>query len=219
VRNSKGKGKKGEDDDNKIFTGESLDAKICFGEARKHIEGWVEKAKIGYLALDVINPPLGTIWGRFNDRPLDQPQVEALVENYKSDLDNCSAATAMILAVKPEWLRNYQDRLPTVNGLTIDRVPLIELTPSGALAVEPDNLWVLSGNHRRRALQIHLEGMRTSLAETRAQAQGVRDKISESGISMELDASRTRLDEEVKQKEETISTTSRWAVELYNRGA
>jgi len=219
-----GKAKREDEEDGPaIDTGEGRDALVCFGESRKHLEGWSRDAKTGYLAIDVMNPPTGTMWGNFNDRNVYQEQVDKLIEKYKFNVDNCTVTTAMRVAVKSAWVTNLDDALGTVLGKTIDEVPMLEFTPEGLAEMADDdmnnNLWMLSGNHRRLALEKHLSVVEKQLLSSRNALSSVVQRIKDEGLKMELEETKTRLVEEIEQREQTIAMTSRWAVEVYNRGA
>jgi hypothetical protein len=215
---TRGKGAKKETDDG-VNTGDAVDANVCFGYERKTVEGWAEEANMGYLTLDILNPPEGTVWGHFNDRIINHSQVEALVESFKLSFDNCTNSTAMYIAVKPEWVSNIDQKVQTVRGKTIDMVPLMAFTPEGAKAIEDDNLWVLSGNHRRQALQIHVQRMQDKLDEVKEQRASMHSKQAEGGFQSDANAKEMQADMEVRQMEQAIAMTSRWAMQVYNRGA
>jgi hypothetical protein len=178
---------------------------------------------LGYLSIDVMNPPKGTVWGHFNDRQVDGGQVEKLLVKYKTNVDNCTSSTAMRVAVKSAWVTNLSAAMANVMGKTIDEVPMLEFTPEALAEFADDDvnhgLWMLSGNHRRIALRKHLEVVETDLATLQENHAAVEERIRVEGFKKEVEDERIKLEEDILQREQTIAMSSRWAVEVYNRGA
>ena len=157
-----------------------------------------KKALLGYMAMEVVNPPRGVKWGAVNNRPLDAASVEKLVKRYESNLSNCHETTAMWGAVKKRWVKNIDKLKDDLTGLDIDKLPLLELTTEGEKEIRPDNLWMFSGNHRRAALVKFVDNRRKKLEERMEQ---------------------TPMDTAFEKKEtQDIDMNSRWAVKLYDRG-
>ena len=219
-----GKSKKDEDDEGPANDhGENRDALECFGEERKHIERWTKKARMGYFAMDVMNPPEGTVWGQFNDRNVNEGQVTLLVEKFKTNVDNCTGTTAMRVAVKSVWVSNLGAALGDLMGMTIDQVPMLEFTPSALDEIaddeEKNDLWMLSGNHRRLALEKHLSVVEKGLASRRDTLEAVEKRIHDDGFIKEVEDQKILLVRDIEQREQSLTMASRWAVEVYNRGA
>ena len=184
------------------------------------VEGWAAAARLGYFAMDILNPPEGTIWGKFNDRPIDLPQIDKLVEDFSGRLMNSSEVFAMFVAVKKEWVKNLPQISKEVAGLTMDKLPLIEFTPEALEEIaKTEGLWMLSGNHRRRALTIHVQKLRVQLEELQERKRKLHLKQREAGYDCILDAKEKRVDREIKLVMDAIVMDSRWLVRVFDRGA
>ena len=162
------------------------------------------EAFLGFFAMDVLNPPKGSVWGRFNDRTMDPPSIKTLTDKYKNRLDNCDLDTAMSAAVKASWVKNLGavKTSEEVMALSIEELPMLELTPEGEKAILKEKLWFFSGNHRRTALKIHVDTLTKALEE-----EGVGAAASQQERNALIDAAKMK-----------IEMSSRWAVRIYDRG-
>jgi hypothetical protein len=118
-----------------VNTGEGINAGIIFRMPIKECKKKAAAASLGYLAMDVLNPPKGTIWGQFNDRKVDEESLKTLVEKYKQDFLNCDEDTAMWVGIKKSWVKNVGEAKKTEElvGMDIDELPMLELTLEGGL--------------------------------------------------------------------------------------
>jgi hypothetical protein len=184
-----------------VVTGEGINAGIIFRMPVKDCEKKAAGALLGYLAMNVLDPPKGTTWGNFNDRPVDEPTVRKLVTKYKTDLVNCDEKTAMWAGVKKSWVKNLGEAKKTeeLAGMYIHELPLLVLTPEAEKAILKEKLWFFSGNHRRTALEKYVDGLKKEAERTTVGT-----------VPAEVDASHP-----MKEK---IDMSSRWAVKLYDRG-
>lgn len=184
------------------------------------VEKWAEAAKIGYYSLNIIDPPDGTIWGKFNDRPLKEQQVEDLVDDFKGRLMNSSMKHAMYLAVKHEWIENITEKEVNLVGEPIENLPLIKFTPEALKEIKQRQaMWMMSGNHRHRALEIHVEKMRDKLEAVRERKIKMHSKQREDGFTSTANAIETQADAEIVQREQGIEMTMRWIVLVYDQSA
>jgi hypothetical protein len=172
------------------------------------------------MAMNLYDPPKGAFWGEFNDRPLNQDHVATLVRDFGARLDNCEDKTALDAAVKREWVKNIENAIETADGTTINDVPLMELTEEGLSMIEPNNLWILGGNHRRMALIQHVADLKKALADTVANLDKieVERKELEGDIAGKLDQEVERLTEKTKVLGKRIESSCKWVIRLYDRG-
>jgi hypothetical protein len=172
------------------------------------------------MAMSLYDPPKGAFWGEFNDRPLNQDHVATLARDFGARLDNCEDKTALDAAVKREWIKNIEDAIETADGTTINDVPLMELTEEGLAVISPNNLWILSGNHRRMALIQHVADLKKELADTMTSLNNieVEKKELEGDIAGKLGQEVERLNEKAKVLGKRIESSYKWVIRLYDRG-
>ncbi len=170
---------------------------------------------MGYLAMDIINPPDGTIWGKFNNRALNDTWIKSMSENFATTIDNCIDSCSMEVAIDPSWLVDSDSILKSVEGLTIDKVPVMKFTPQGEMAIKNNNLWMLGGNHRRVALIKYIQSMKDRVALSKeAIATIKKDKADK-----DVEDSDPELEDSVKELEDKIASSRMWTVKVYDRGA
>lgn len=174
------------------------------------------------MRMNVLKPPDGAMWGRFNDRTVHEPWQNRLVELFEAKLDNCTDKTAMEVAVKKEWLKYPDAPVTSVEGRVINDVPFMELSDIGKQELETvkvsgpgkkwGELWFLGGNHRRGALEIFVERIEDELKQNAKQIE----RIEASGEDKEEDL------EELRSRAEKLTAdldaTQQWVVKLYDRG-
>jgi hypothetical protein len=116
-------------------------------------------ARFGYMAINLYEPPSSATWGKYNDRKVSGNHVRTLVTDFKRTVENCNEMDCIEVALRPEWLSNGDKVLKTIEGLTIDDVPVMEFTVDGEAAMVAEKLTMLGGNHRRHALKKHIVWM------------------------------------------------------------
>jgi hypothetical protein len=99
--------------------------------------------------------------------------------------------------------------LNSVDGRGIKNVPVMEFTREGQEAMRPNKLVMLGGNHRREALQIYINLLKTQL-ETEEKAL----QTKEGDIGGDVD----KLRERVKVLRGEIEQYQFWAVRIYDVG-
>jgi hypothetical protein len=209
-----------------------VDDKTFMGLNIRMLREKIEKATMGYMRIDLINPPPGSYWGQFNNREIMENQVKPLLKDFVENwVDNCCDAHAIEVAVKPGWLvLNPRDpKVPIkVNGMDIMNVPALEFTREGADAIIENNLWMLGGNHRREALRRFLDDIAKKISELKAgiaklqedqHKAGLPGASEYSGYTIEKDKEGDRLQREIEELEEKIATDRMWVVRLIDRGA
>jgi len=148
----------------------------------KMLEKRAAQAFVGYLSMNVYEPPSAATWGLHNDRKIDDTWVTDLVTAFKKSVNQTSEKNVIEMAMRPQWLSNREAVLRTVNGLGIEEVPVMEFTEEGEAEMSPNGLIMLGGNHRRAAVrkyvdwlenQIVYEEKRLTLKPTTAPAEEV----------------------------------------------
>jgi hypothetical protein len=174
-------------------------------------------AELGYLAMSLTDPPRGAYWGAFNDRKVDRVWVNQLADKFEERMDNCTDATAIEAAVKKSWLKNANQLVSSVEGRSIQAIPLMEFTDEGIKAIGNKNLWMLGGNHRREAVIQYITEKTRTLEDVKKQVQE-REEAEGEPEGDERDELDT-LKGMAKHLEEILETSSLWAIRLYDRGA
>lgn len=208
-----------------------------FGFDITEIRSTKQKAFVGYLSLNVIDPPDGTVWGRFNNRAVNQPWVNKLCEAYvKNWVDNCTDVQSMDVVIDLDHLVNDRPDpkadpkavpppdaiLTSVEGLTIHAVPEMKFTPEGREAIKAEGgLWMLSGNHRRLALTKYVNDLKIEIEKITAKVVKIVGKLTDEEIGdLEpnvLESVRVAQDT-IKEKEETLRRSGLWAIKIHDKG-
>lgn len=185
----------------------------------EQLRGKKQDAFIGYLSMNLYDPHKQATWGRYNDRVVNDSWVAQLVNDFTKRLDNCTNEDSLEVAVRREWIKNIDSILPTVNDKTIRDVPVMEFTPEGRKAIEPDNLVMLGGNHRRLALKEFVDGIKRQLESWKvkhSEKEKQADKASEiSGPIMdEVNNAKMKID----WLEKKLALSQHWVIALYDIG-
>lgn len=202
-------------------SGASLGGKLFMGYQIPVLRQYVHNVTLGYACIDLLSPPSGATWGVFNDRDVKEDMTDALLDNFRENfVDNCSDATAINVAVMPGWITLKPGQLPkTVNNLVINTVPALEFTEQGAEAILPSNLWMLSGNHRRRALKKYLDEFAQELEEVKASVQmPVDEDASHDAMFEQLAEKQNATKKVIPELEEKLASERKWVVRLIDRG-
>ena len=144
---------------------DGLDGTLYFEESIQSLRGYIRDATIGYATMNLVNPPVGAYWGKYNNRIVIPDWITNLVADYKKRLDNCIDAHAIDVAIRPKWLLDVEkvQKWKTVQGYDVGVVPELEFTDAGLEAIRRNDLWVLGGNHRRLALCKYIEDMKAEV--------------------------------------------------------
>ena len=181
-------------------------------------------AQIGFMAMNVVTPPKGAFWGRFNDRKLREGWVDELEQGFEKSLENCTDETAIDVAIKKQWLKNAGLIVSSVEGKSIMSIPVMEFTPEGEEEIGHDNLWVLGGNHRREALGRYVIKKKKQLDENKTRIDSLENGKADSdtgqrGAEEDEHQDLDTLKRLSKRLEEQVEGSCFWAVRLYDRGA
>ena len=174
---------------------------------------------LGCLTMDILDPPIGTKWGQFNDRRVDHEWVQKLADSFENHkLDNCTDGTVMEIAIRPHWVASLGKAIPKVEGKYTHQVNELELTPIGKREILQDKLWVLGGNHRRLALEVYIGRLKTQLDQLKGKDLKLKAKLAKSRRVAGSTRAETLSTKAVADMEEKIRNSSKWAVRLYDRG-
>lgn len=197
---------------------------MFFGFKKELLRKLSGKAIIGYMKINIIKPPEGTYWGQFNDRAISDTWVDTLFQTFcNGELDRCTDRNTMDVAVDRAWLDGGgNDATDLVDGYTLDEVPEIAFTVGGKKAIKNNNLWMLSGNHRRLALKKYVESLKATMEEAQEKIDEVKKDKSEDELAKLGEGARRGLEENeaiVEEMKEKIEEGSYWTVRLMDRGA
>lgn len=200
---------------------EGIDDNKYFGYDLTKLRKAKKDAWLEYMAMDIVDPPDGAVWGTFNNRLLDKNWVGTMCASFATNIDNCYDEYAIDVAVDPAWIVNIEDRWASVDGHDIHEVPLIEFNEIGALAIKDKNLWMLGGNHRRLALLKYIDILKDEIAASMEAVAGVTKGMTDAQIKElgEGDVETIKQHEDrAKALQEVIDRSHLWAVRLYDRG-
>ena len=68
------------------------------------------ETRVGYLSMNLYEPPPEASWGVYNDRKIQEEWVEELFTDFQRRYDNCTEEDCLEIVIKPEWLKN-RDRV------------------------------------------------------------------------------------------------------------
>jgi hypothetical protein len=204
----------------KVNAKEVVEETKFMGHTYDELNAWKSDALIGFMKINIINPPAEMRWGAFNDRTINKEWVADLVKDFWVNLANCTSADAIDMVVRREWIKNPDGILAAVDGKTIQEVQEIEFTPNGLKEMAPKNLIMLGGNHRRVAMNDFFVELETQLKVTREQYQLEEINMEEVGMDQdeESDNRNRLLMSRVNELERRISNSQHWVVQLYDKG-
>ena len=70
------------------------------------LETMKANARIGYLSINLYDPPPEATWGVYNDRKINDSWVQHLYNDFQRRHDNCTEEDCLEVAIKPEWLED-----------------------------------------------------------------------------------------------------------------
>jgi hypothetical protein len=181
-----------------------------------------QKAFMGYVSLNVVNPPPGAVWGTFNNRIVDTKWVDKMAESFDFHLDNCTDQNSMDITLDPDWLFDQSAFISVIEGLLMDDVPPLKFTKQGEVEIKNNNLWMLSGNHRRLALGQYVAKMKAEVESAKEIIRSLKEGKTEGEMAKLDDAAKNKLtqaEEIIKKVAPKILKSSMWSVRVYNRGA
>ena len=176
-----------------------------------------QQALLGYMCIDLLDPPAGAQWGHFNDRLVDPSWIRGLMESYEKGVDNCTDVTTIDATVKRHWVSNLDKIMPSTEGEHIENVPMMMFTEAGMQEMVPNNFWMLGGNHRRLALDFWVKEQKKQL-EIQRRLSGKLQKEQSTGYDIEKDQLIQEADQAICDLDEKIKKSRKWVLRLYDRG-
>jgi hypothetical protein len=202
---------------------EGFDEKRFFGFDIKYLRKTMEENVLGFMRLNIVNPPAGTYWGRFNNRTISHKWVDELYDSFAKSIDYCLEANTMDVALDPKWITIGKEKMMArLGGLDIEDLPLIAFTWEGAEAIKNNNLWVLSGNHRCLAILKYVKHLNEELQHAKERMEEITGKKTEvelANMGENAKQQLTAVRKHVEMIEEKIEQSSYWTVKVYDRGA
>jgi hypothetical protein len=176
------------------------------------------EAMIGFMSMNILEPPDGAFWGQFNNRPVDEKAVSNLAKAFSSNMDHCTDGNAIDVAVKRYWIKDVDQSHRSVEGMSIEEVAKVEFTQEGLAEIKGNNLWMLGGNHRRQALTKYVgtltADLKTKNKEIMTLDMEMRKGDPNGALAMELTTQRI----EVSKLKKKVEQSCKWVVRLYDRG-
>ncbi len=174
-------------------------------------------ARMGYMAMNIYKPPEYARWGAYNDRKINTVWVKRLVLDFQQRYNNCSEATCIEVAIRPEWLKKREDVRAVIDGRRIKAIPLLELSEAGEKAMETEQVIMLGGNHRREAVQIYVEWLEREIQTGEAALKKKEEAVGAVFVG-EGTEEVEKMKEKLKGQKEMSEGVRFWAVRLYDRG-
>ncbi len=174
-------------------------------------------ARMGYMAMNIYKPPEYARWGAYNDRKINTVWVKRLVADFQQRYNNCSEATCIEVAIRPEWLKKREDVRAVIDGRRIKTIPLLELSEAGEKAMKTEQLIMLGGNHRREAVQIYVEWLEREIQTVEAALKKKEEGVGAVFVGEGAEEVE-KLKEKLKGQKEMSEGVRFWAVRLYDRG-
>ena len=177
-----------------------------------------KEVELGYLRMELCDPPAGAKWGEFNDRPVDEKVVKELVSAFHKHVDNCTEGTAIDVVVQAGWLENEAKLHSSVKGLGIWEVNALTFSKEGKRGIKAEVLLMLEGNHRCQGVKRYVKALKKKHKGIEKQQKAVRGKGKKTGGSIEDkgEATPEKGKEEVatvlRKLNEDIAKASQWVV-------
>lgn len=170
------------------------------------------KAYLGTALLKVVTSSRGepssyaVVFGRWNDRPLDDDIVRHMKNDFVSDPDGClSRRYPISICISEVDIANRQELVKDYSEASLD-VPELQLATSA-----PCTIYALSGHHRAVASEkasVHL----ARAVEKAKLALGAAIKQGVEGAEME------KCKAQLHSAERSLDRVERWAVEVFSNG-
>lgn len=178
-------------------------------EATTKIQKKLVAANLGFLCMDIVDPPCGAkAWGRFNTRLTGDAGVNDLVAKFHEVGPlKCEADKVLFVPMKRSWFTN--ELIQVINGQYIQDVPRLVLTEEGEKAIANGEMQPLNGNHRRKALAKYLADLVARLEKLVAQAGELEDDK----------AALAEKQREIEVMEERVEWAPYWTIQVHDIGA
>lgn len=175
-------------------------------EETTEIQKKLVQANLGFVCMNIVEPPCGPkAWGKYNNRPIRTAGVKDLVDKFNSVGPlKCQADKVIFIPMRPNWYSSQP--IAVINGLYIQDVPKLVLTPEGLEAILARLFNPLNGNHRREALILYCAALAAQL-----------EKLEEELKALEGDAATAKA-EEVRVMQERVEWAPYWTIQIHDLG-
>lgn len=62
--------------------------------------------RVGFVSMNLYEPPAGATWGVYNDRKIKDAWVKRLYTDFHRSYDNCTEEDCLEVGIKLEWLKD-----------------------------------------------------------------------------------------------------------------
>ena len=195
---------------------------VFFGVDLTTLKNYKREAKLGYMKMNLVNPPNGAFWGKFNNRAVSEEWVQSLHTSFIKEMDNCTDDHSIDMVLDPAWLANPDALLQSIDGMKIEDVSEISFTVAGAAMIKKNNLWMLSGNHHHFVLVRYIKMLKDNLDVTNETIAEIIANKSPDQVANLGEGPMVRLKGAQKNRkrfEARLITCSFWTIRVYDRGA
>lgn len=175
----------------------------------KMLEKRMAQARVGYLSMNLYDPPPAATWGEYNDRKISDTWVNDLFTSFQKSLGHAKEKNCIDVAIRPEWLKNRDAVLKTIDGLDMEEVPEMVFTDEGKAAMSPNKLLMLGGNHRRMAIRKYVDWIQEQIV---LEEKVLKEMLKEAHSAVETQAAKI---EDLKKDGDRACY---WAVKIYDLG-
>jgi hypothetical protein len=178
------------------------------------------KAELGFLSMPLFEPPKAAHWGKFNDRALEDKAVNELLTHFSGNVDNCTESTSIDVVVRKGWLEEGLVFHDSIEGMRVEKLNKLAFSEDGEKAAATEKLWVLGGNHRRKAVKEYVESKQKARQAFSKQLETAtrttKNKTASGGPERVEDGEEIK--EEMERIDVDIAKASQWAIRVYDRG-
>ena len=184
------------------------------GEVTKY-DKLLKEATIGYFKAKIWGEEqIPGTWGEVNDRGVKKARKGNMALSFKQNgIQRCRIDTAIKMAMNRSWFEGQG--VASVEGLSIDEVPELQLTEEGKDAGSEGNLQPLEGLGRRGGIEVvfgelksELDGMQGRMKKIDG-AKTMTDKLKDEMIALEL---------EIQEVECQLSICPYWTFRIIDLG-
>jgi hypothetical protein len=175
----------------------------------------LKEATVGYWKVKIWGEDeIAGVGGTVHDRSVTKTRKGDMAGSYKKNgIQRCRMDTTIKMAMKRRWING--NGVGSVEGLSIDEVPELELTEEGKDAGAKGLLRPLEGLGRRGGLEVvhgelksTLEGMNTRMKKINT-SKTMTEKLKEEKIALDL---------EIKEMERQLSICPYWTFRIIDSG-
>jgi hypothetical protein len=184
------------------------------GEVTKY-DKLLKEATIGYFKAKIWgDDQIPGAWGEVNDRVVKNARKGNMAVSFKQNgIQRCRVDTAIKMAMNRSWFDG--NGVASVEGISIDEVPELQLTEEGKEAGVQGKLKPLEGLGRRGGIEVVYGEMDSALKTMEARIKKINagktmtDKLKEEKIELEL---------QIQEVQGQLSICPYWTFRIINPG-